>query len=64
MTQNQYRNNLEREIKKLNERIDDLIMDGRNYAREARKHKELLKKVRRLEKSPFWGRAFGFGSFF
>jgi tartrate dehydratase beta subunit/fumarate hydratase class I family protein len=64
MTQNQYRTTLQREIKKLNEQIDDLILSGRAYTREARRHKDLIKKMRRIEKSPFWGRAFGFGSLF
>jgi hypothetical protein len=37
---------LEREIQKLNKKIDSKIMKGEVYFKEARDHKLLLKKVR------------------
>ncbi|MFA6257098.1 MAG: hypothetical protein WCT29_03060 [Candidatus Paceibacterota bacterium] len=44
---------LEREIQRINKRIDLKIMEGRNYAKEAREHKLLLKKVRYHSRSNF-----------
>ncbi len=37
---------LEREIQKINKKIDFKILQGQDYKREARDHKLLLKKVR------------------
>lgn len=37
---------LEKEIQKINKRIDLKILQGQDYKREARDHKLLLKKVR------------------
>jgi len=37
---------LEREIQRVNRKIDLKILEGRNYMKEAREHKLLLKKVR------------------
>lgn len=37
---------LEREINKINKRIDLKILQGQEYRREARDHKLLLRKVR------------------
>lgn len=37
---------LEREIQKINKKIDLKILQGQDYRREARDHKLLLKKVR------------------
>lgn len=38
-----------KEIKTLNNQIDKKIVKGHGYAREARKHRELVHKLRRLE---------------
>ena len=46
MSQSQYLKMLEKEIQKINKKIDLKIMEGEKYAKEAREHKLLLKKVR------------------
>ncbi|MEK7471170.1 MAG: hypothetical protein AAB623_00775 [Patescibacteria group bacterium] len=46
MSQTQYLKMLEREIQKINKKIDFKILQGQDYKREARDHKLLLKKVR------------------
>ncbi|MFZ2150026.1 MAG: hypothetical protein WAV15_02625 [Minisyncoccia bacterium] len=46
MSQSQYLKMLEREIQKINKKIDLKILQGENYLKEAREHKLLLKKVR------------------
>jgi len=46
MSQKQYLKMLEREIQKINKKIDLKILEGQKYSKEAREHKLLLKKVR------------------
>ncbi len=46
MSQTQYIKMLEREIQKINKKIDLKILQGVSYAKEARDHKLLLRKVR------------------
>lgn len=46
MSQTQYLKMLEREINKINKKIDFKILQGQEYRREARDHKLLLRKVR------------------
>ena len=46
MSQAQYLKMLEREINKINKKIDLKILQGQEYKREARDHKLLLRKVR------------------
>lgn len=46
MSQSQYLKMLEKEIQKINKKIDLKILQGKDYKREARDHKLLLKKVR------------------
>ncbi len=46
MSQLQYLKMLEKEIQKINNRIDLKILQGETYFKEARDHKLLLKKVR------------------
>lgn len=46
MSQSQYLKMLEKEIQKLNKKIDLKIIEGEKYTKEAREHKLLLKKVR------------------
>lgn len=46
MSQAQYLKMLEREIQRINKKIDMKILKGEPYNKEARDHKLLLKKVR------------------
>jgi len=46
MSQTQYLKMLEKEIQKINEKIDLKILQGEKYLKEARDHKLLLQKVR------------------
>ena len=46
MSQTQYLKMLEREIQRINKRIDLKILQGEAYFKEARNHKLLLQKVR------------------
>ena len=46
MSQTQYLKMLEREIQRINKRIDFKILQGEAYFKEARDHKLLLRKVR------------------
>ena len=46
MSQSQYLKMLEKEIQKINKKIDLKILQGEVYFKEARDHKLLLKKVR------------------
>ena len=53
MSQTQYLKMLEREINKINKKIDLKILQGQEYKREARDHKLLLRKVRYHRKRSF-----------
>ena len=46
MSQAQYLKMLEKEIQKINKKIDLKILQGQMYRKEAREHKLLLRKVR------------------
>ncbi len=46
MSQKQYVKMLEKEIQKINKKIDLKILQGEAYSKEARDHKLLLQKVR------------------
>lgn len=46
MSQSQYLKMLERELHKVNRIIDAKILKGESYAKEARDHKLILRKVR------------------
>jgi len=46
MSQSQYLKMLEKEIQKINKKIDLKILQGEAYFKEARDHKLLLQKVR------------------
>lgn len=59
MSQAQYLKMLEREIQKINNKIDMKILQGVSYAKEAREHKLLLKKVRFHTRRSFFNRLFG-----
>ena len=56
MSQTQYLKMLEREINKINKKIDLKILQGQEYRREARDHKLLLKKVRYHSRRGFMNR--------
>jgi hypothetical protein len=58
MSQTQYLKMLEREIQRINRKIDLKILEGRNYMKEAREHKLLLKKVRYNTRRNFFSRLF------
>ena len=53
MSQSQYLKMLEKEIQKINKKIDLKILQGEKYFKEARDHKLLLKKVRYHTKRNF-----------
>ena len=53
MSQSQYLKMLEREIQKINKKIDLKILQGEKYFKEARDHKLLIKKVRYHTKQIF-----------
>ena len=53
MSQSQYLKMLEREIQKINKKIDQRILQGKSYYKEARDHKLLLQKVRYHTKRSF-----------
>lgn len=46
MSQSQYLKMLDREIQRINKKIDVKILQGKEYRKEARDHKLLLQKVR------------------
>ncbi len=46
MSQSQYLKMLEKEIQRINNKIDLKILQGETYFKEARDHKLLLRKVR------------------
>jgi len=46
MSQSQYLKILEKEIQKINKKIDLKILEGQKYTKEAKEHKLLLRKVR------------------
>ncbi len=56
MTQHQYKIAIQREIKTLNQKIDEKILYGWNYADDARRHKQLMARMRRLQKGNFLSR--------
>ena len=58
MSQSQYLKMLEREINRINRKIDLKILEGKNYVKEASEHKLLLKKVRYHTRRSFFSRFF------
>ena len=53
MSQAQYLKMLEKEIQKINKKIDLKILQGEKYIKEARDHKLLLRKVRYHSRKSF-----------
>jgi len=58
MSQTQYLKMLEKEIQKINKKIDLKILQGEAYWKEARDHKLLLQKVRYHTRRNFFGKFF------
>lgn len=56
MSKSQYLKMLEREIQKINKKIDLKILQGETYFKEARDHKLLLQKVRYHTRKGFMNR--------
>lgn len=56
MSKKQYLNIIEQEIHNINKRIDVKIMQGVDYTKEAREHKQLLHKIRQHRRRGFFGR--------
>lgn len=54
---------IRKEIRTLNDRIDKKIVHGESYEREARRHKDLVCQLRRLESEASFARTFAFASF-
>lgn len=60
MTREQYLKIIEREIHKINKRIDLKILRGEDYTKESREHKQLLHKIRQHSRRNFWGNFLNF----
>ncbi len=60
MTKYQYLNAIEREVKKLNETIDRKIVMGVDYSFEARRHRFLLARAKKLRRQSLFTRFFSF----
>jgi len=58
MSQTQYLKMLEKEINRINKKIDLKILQGEAYWKEARDHKLLLKKVRYHSRKNFFSKFF------
>ncbi|MBI5139261.1 hypothetical protein HZA26_01480 [Candidatus Nomurabacteria bacterium] len=56
MSQTQYLKILEREIQKINKVIDQKILRGEEYFREARDHRLVLRKIRYHNRRTFFKR--------
>ncbi len=54
---------LGKEIKKINGKIDKKIVKGQRYDREARHHRELVHKLRRLESDASFARTLTYALF-
>jgi len=54
MSQKQYLKMLEKEIKKVNRKIDEKIMRGEEYRKEARDHKLMLRRMRYFTRQNFF----------
>lgn len=52
-----------KEIRKINEKIDSKIIKGEAYEREARRHKQLVSELRRLESEASLARTWALASF-
>jgi hypothetical protein len=55
MSQKQYLKTIQKELIRINKIIDSKILQGKEYKKEARDHKLLLKKIRYIQRQNFWG---------
>jgi hypothetical protein len=53
MTQNTFEKEIRKELDRLNRRIDEKIIRGLSYATEARRHKQLISRLRPARPSMF-----------
>ncbi|MCX6755468.1 MAG: hypothetical protein NT068_02930 [Candidatus Nomurabacteria bacterium] len=60
MSKEQYLKIINKELQKVNKKIDVKIVKGEQYFREAREHKMLLRKARQFNGQGFLGRLFSF----
>lgn len=58
MSRQEYLKLLEKEIQLINKRIDHKILQGEDYAREARDHRILLRKIRQHTHRSFLSKFF------
>jgi hypothetical protein len=58
MTQNAFEKEIRKELDRLNRRIDEKIIRGLSYAQEARRHKQLIARLR--PQKSFFSRSFSF----
>ena len=56
MSQSQYLKMLEKEIQKVNKLIDQKILRGEDYRREAHDHKLMVRRMRYHTKPSIWSR--------
>ena len=56
MSKKQYLSIIEQEIHNINKKIDIKILQGVDYCKEAREHKQLLHKIRQHKRKGFFGR--------
>lgn len=64
MNTKKYKKVLEREIDKLNQKIDLKILWGQSYREEARRHKALLERIYNKRKGSFFSRTLQYMSLF
>ncbi len=64
MKYKEYAQRIEAEIDSINLSIDEKILRGLSYAREARRHKALIKQMRRERHYPILNRVFSYVSLF
>jgi hypothetical protein len=62
MSKEQYKKLIERELERINKRIDFKIIKGEGYAHESKRHKLLRESVRKHEESGLFGRFLSFPS--
>ncbi len=51
---------INKELRKINQEIDKKIVKGSSYDREARRHRDLVKKLRRMESEAAFARTLAF----
>ena len=54
MSQKEYLKTIQKELLRINKIIDSKILQGKEYKKEARDHRLLLKKIRYVQKQGWW----------